>query len=149
MNYQEKVATRADVRALYEKVVADPTIARYRGYTATKSYGWNAAAEDYFKRDGEVWFENPAYDADYVAEGSVQSRDELLDEQLEQNARRIEALCTEKSELCLLIDTLNERIAAYERELAKVTDERDEARRALAALREALEGIRRLTEAVA
>ena len=57
MNYQERVNTRADVRALYEKVLADPTISHYRGYTATKSYGWNAAADDYCKRDGEVWFE--------------------------------------------------------------------------------------------
>ena len=62
MNYQEKVSTRAEVRALYERVIQDPTIARYRGYTAANSYGWNEAAGDYCKREGEVWFENPAYD---------------------------------------------------------------------------------------
>ena len=149
MNYQEKVATRADVRALYEKVVKDPSIARYRGYTATKSYGWNEAAGDYFKRDGEVWFENPAFDENYVAEGKAKACDVLLDEQLEQSAQRIETLSAEKSELCALIDTLNARIAVYESDLAKAMGERDEALRALAALREALVGIRRLTEVIA
>ena len=71
MNYQEKVSTRADVRALYEKVIANPAIQSYRGYTESKSYGWDAAADDYIKRDGEVFFENPAYDADFIPEGAI------------------------------------------------------------------------------
>ena len=48
--------------------------------------------------------------------------------------------------MCELIDRLNERIAAYEEELKCVTEERDEALAALAALREALTAIRKLTE---
>ena len=93
MNYQEKVSTRADVRALYEKVIANPAIARYRGYTESKSYGWDAAAEDYVKQDGEVWFENPAFDATYVPEGNAGSENaELLDEQLAEREEQIKEL---------------------------------------------------------
>ena len=145
MNYQEKVSTRAEVRALYERVCKDPTIARYRGYTAANSYGWNESAGDYMKREGEVWFENPAFDASAPVKREGESA-ELLDEILEQSERAIERLNAEKSELCLLIDTLNGRIAEYEVRLGAVTEERDEALRALAALREALAAIRRLTE---
>ena len=61
MNYQEKVSTRQDVRVLFEKVKANPAVARYRGYTETKSYGWDEAADDYVKCEGEVWFDNPSY----------------------------------------------------------------------------------------
>ena len=143
MNYQEKVSTRAEVRALYEKVVADPTIARYRGYTATRSYGWNEAAGDYCKREGEVWFENPAYDPKATAKGAEL---ELLDERLEESARCIETLNAEKADLCALIDTLDERIVVLERDLGDVTAERDEARSALATLREALQAIKKITE---
>ena len=145
MNYQEKVSTRAEVRALYERVCKDPTIARYRGYTAANSYGWNEAAGDYVKREGEVWFENPAFDAAAPAQKESESA-ELLDEMLEESERCIERLNAEKSELCALIDTLNGRIAEYEQRLCCVTEERDEALRALAALREALAAIRKLTE---
>lgn len=143
MNYQERVSTRADVRALYEKVLADPSISHYRGYTATKSYGWDAAAEEYCKREGEVWFENPAFDP--TAKSRLQES-ELLDEKLEESARCIEALSAEKADLCALIDTLDERIATLERDLAGVSAERDEALAALATLREALQAIRKLTE---
>ena len=144
MNYQEKVSTRAEVRALYERVIQDPTIARYRGYTAANSYGWNEAAGDYCKREGEVWFENPAYDPNLLP--VKEENEDLLDEMLEQSERCIERLNAEKSELCELIDTLNARIAAYEAQLQQVSAERDEALRALAALREALGAIRKLTE---
>ena len=65
MKYQEKVSTRADVRALFEKVKANPAVAQYRGYTETKSYGWDEEAGDYVKCEGEVWFKNPAYAADF------------------------------------------------------------------------------------
>lgn len=61
MNYQEKVSTRADVRALYERVIKQPNIERYRGYTSKNSYGWDAEVDDYIKKSGEVWFDNPAY----------------------------------------------------------------------------------------
>ena len=48
--------------------------------------------------------------------------------------------------LCELIDQLNEQIFEYEQALKRVTEERDEALAALAALREALCAIRKLTE---
>lgn len=145
MNYQERVSTRAEVRALYERVCKDPSISRYRGYTATHSYGWNAAAGDFFKREGEVWFENPAYDPECIPSWQWNG-EELMDEKLEQSELCIEKLSHEKSELCILIDKLNERIAAYQVQLQSVTAERDEALQALAALREALAAIRRLTQ---
>ncbi len=61
MRYQEKVSTRADVRSLYGRVKEQPAISHYRGYTATKSYGWDEEVDDYIKADGEMWFENPYY----------------------------------------------------------------------------------------
>lgn len=144
MNYQEKVSTRAEVRDLYERVLKDPSIARYRGYTETNSYGWNVQAGDYFKREGEVWFENPAYVPDEVKGASA--HDPLFaNEALEKNTQ-IERLNAEKEELCVLIDALNERIDACEEQLKSVTRERDEALAALTALREALAAIRKLTE---
>ena len=65
MNYQERVSVIADVRALYKKVKADPRISHYRGYTASKSYGWDEKADGIIKREGEEWFENPSYDPDW------------------------------------------------------------------------------------
>lgn len=62
MKYQERVSTIGDIRALYEKVIADPTIEQYRGYTTTKSYGWDEDVGDYVKANGERWFYNPAYE---------------------------------------------------------------------------------------
>ena len=145
MNYQEKVSTRAEVRALYERVCKDPSIARYRGYTAANSYGWSTAVGDYVKKEGEAWFENPFYDPTQSTQ-EAEDEGDLLDEKLEQRERCIERLNAEKSELCRLIDTLNCRIADYEARLQSVTEERDEALRALAALREALAAIRKLAE---
>lgn len=142
MNYQEKVSTRAEVRALYERVVKDPSVARYRGYTETNSYGWNPQAGDYFKREGEVWFDNPGY---VPVEDEVACDDAMPDEMLEKQTE-LEKLNAEKNELCALIDALNERIAVCEEQLKCVTEERDEALAALAALREALAAIRKLTE---
>ena len=144
MNYQEKVCTRADVRDLYERVVKNPAIARYRGYTETNSYGWNAQVKDYFKREGEAWFENPAY-VPKEQQAEEQKQACFTDEMLEKSTQ-IEQLNAEKAELCALIDKLNERIAACEEQLQCVTEERDEALAALAALREALAAIRKLTE---
>ena len=83
MNYQEKVSTRADVRALFEKVKSDPGISRYRGYTETRSYGWDEAANDYVKCEGEAWFDNPAHDKNLAASVAVAAEnDEPLDEEL-------------------------------------------------------------------
>lgn len=144
MNYQEKVSTRADVRALYERVVANPAIARYRGYTETKSYGWDAVTDDIVKCDGERWFDNPSYDADYVPEGTPESASaELLDEQLEEREQRIRDLDAERGELCALIDALNEQIAARESAVEELEQQRDSARAELSALREAFGVIRR------
>lgn len=64
MRYQEKCATRGDIRALYEKVIANPFISQYRGYTESTSYGWDPDSDDYMKVSGEFWFENPEYDPD-------------------------------------------------------------------------------------
>lgn len=65
MKYQEKVSTREDVRRLYERVKNQPTISQYRGYTQSKSYGWDEFVNDYIKADGELWFDNPSYDPNY------------------------------------------------------------------------------------
>lgn len=142
MNYQEKVSTRAEVRDLYERVVKDPTIARYRGYTEANSYGWNVQAGDYFKREGEVWFENPAFDP----KASPTAHDDGMADEMLEKQTQLERLNAENEELGALIDALNERIAACEEQLRSVTEERDEALAALAALREALAAIRKLTE---
>ena len=83
MNYEEKVSTRADVKALYEKVKENPAVEKYRGYTETKSYGWDEEAGNYIKCDGTVWFDNPAFDKDFVMVGKSEAPEgELHDEQL-------------------------------------------------------------------
>ena len=117
VNYQEKVSTRADVRALYEKVKENPAVARYRGYTETKSYGWDEAADDYVKEEGEVWFENPAYDPSFVTVGEASGTDaELLDEQISARDAEIVALTAERdavrAELAALHAELDAAIAA-------------------------------------
>lgn len=77
MNYQEKVSTRADVRALYERVIKQPNIKMYRGYTNTNSYAWDNEAEDYVKVNGEFWFPNPNYDLE--AERCVEEFESALE----------------------------------------------------------------------
>lgn len=138
MNYQEKVSTRADVRALYEKVIANPVIARYRGYTESKSYGWDAEAEDYIKQDGEVWFDNPAFDASFEATGNSDEETELLDEQLAEREEQIREL----EEALSAAEVENEELEARALEaeaVAKAAErERDEAKEALIELRRAL-----------
>lgn len=64
MDYQEKVSTREDIKALYENVISRSDIRRYRGYTHPNvgdSYGWNPATQDYFRKAGCDWFDNPSY----------------------------------------------------------------------------------------
>ena len=136
MNYEQRVQTRADVRALYERVIADPAIARYRGYTEAKSYGWDAVQGDVIKHDGEHWFENPSYDASIESvELSAESETEALEEVCDRSA--------ERDELCALIDALNDQIAERERAAQELEQERDDARAQLCALREAFAVIRR------
>ncbi|MBQ8358040.1 MAG: hypothetical protein IJX39_09595 [Clostridia bacterium] len=139
MNYQEKVSTRADVRALYERVIANPAIRRYRGYTESKSYGWDCAAEDYIKKDGEVWFENPAYDPAFVPEGVSKSGDaELLDEQLAEKEQEIADLEADIADLQEQNEALELRAADAEARAKAAENERDEAKEALIELRRAL-----------
>ena len=148
MNYQEKVSTRADVRALYEKVIANPAIQSYRGYTESKSYGWDAAADDYIKRDGEVFFENPAYDADFIPEGACESDDaELLDEQLAEKEQQIIDLEDRISDLEDENEMLEQNAAHAEARAKAAENERDEAKAALIELRRALALLRELTDA--
>ena len=100
MNYQEKVSTRKDVQALFEKVKANPAIERYRGYTDNKSYGWDEAKGDYIKAEREVWFENPSFVPEYVAEGTPDpATAELLDEQLAAYCAELENLQEEMARM--------------------------------------------------
>lgn len=161
MNYQEKVATRAEVRALYERVRSDPAIARYRGYTATKSYGWDAGAGDCIKRDGEVWFDNPGYrpaaktetesarasEAPEAVPGEAEEMISALQSERDEERKKSELLRAEKAELCLLVEGLNARVQALESDLAAATAARDECECARTALAERMESIRKLTEA--
>ena len=148
MNYQERVATRADVRALYEKVVANPAIARYRGYTESKSYGWDAESGDYIKKEGEVWFDNPAYDPEYIPEGVGDGADaELLDEQLAEKEQQILDLEDRVSDLEDENEVLEQSVAQAEARAKSAENERDEARSALIELKRALSLVRELSDA--
>lgn len=145
MNYQEKVSTRADVRALYERVTANPAVRRYRGYTESKSYGWDAAADDYVKKDGEVWFDNPAYDATFVPEGMVDSADaELLDEQLAEREAQIAELEKDLAALEAENEELEQRVIEAEAVATAAERERDEAKESLSELRRALSAVGQL-----
>ena len=139
MNYQEKVSTRADVRALYEKVIANPAIKQYRGYTDSKSYGWDADAEDYIKRDGEVWFDSPAYDESFVPEGqSAGEGAELLDEKLaacEGQIREMEKLIGEMEDDN---QAWQLRVADAEKRVKEAEQESVQAKEALLEIRRAL-----------
>lgn len=148
MNYQEKVCTRADVRALYEKIIANPAIQSYRGYTESKSYGWDAAADDYIKRDGEVWFENPAYDATFIPEGICDGGNaELLDEQLAEKEQQIIDLEDRVSDLEDENEVLEQSVAEAETRAKAAENERDDAKAALIELRRALSLVRELSDA--
>jgi hypothetical protein len=99
MKYQEKVNSSRDVKALYEKVIADPNIQWYRGVDDGKSYVWDKEAEDYKVCTGEMWFENPSYDPNckhqvtevcekvshpsHYTYGKIECIDFILDKQLD------------------------------------------------------------------
>lgn len=132
------------MEALYRKVIANPAIEKYRGYTETKSYGWDAAAAEYIKEDGECWFENPQYDPAFVPEGECCSASaELLDEQLAARDAEIGKLHEEREELCRVIDALNQKLAAAQSTVSGIEGERDRAIAALRELRDAVGVIRR------
>ena len=130
MRYEEKVSTRADVRALYEKVINDPQIEKYRGYTESKSYAWDALSGDVIKRDGEVWFDNPSYCEELPEE-------ELLDENC-----AMEAVFSDTEE-----EGEDARVEELEMQLAEAIAARDEARDALFELRDALALVRKVAAA--
>lgn len=139
MNYQERVSTRADVQALYKKVIENPAIARYRGYTESKSYGWDPVTEDYMKKEGEVWFDNPAYDPTFIPEGESNSGDaELLDEKLTEREGRIAELENTVSMLETAFAEQEGRVTAAEARVKAAEDERDDAKEALIEIRRAL-----------
>ena len=131
MNYQEKVATRADVRALYEKVINNPAIKTYRGYTDSKSYAWDAVAGECIKRDGVVWFENPSYAEPLIAEEELLPEEELACDGELSTFADSEAESEESTEEFA-------RVTELENEIRALVAERDEAREALLALRDVL-----------
>lgn len=59
--YQAYVSTLRDVRSLYERVKTNPSIKQYRGYTASKSYGYDAKTKKIIVKEGEFWFDNPSF----------------------------------------------------------------------------------------
>lgn len=127
---------------LFEKVKANPAVARYRGYTETKSYGWDEAADDYVKCEGEVWFDNPAYDADFVAVGTPSAKSqELLDEQLLARDEAIEALSAERDMLCLKVEELTGALAVVKEELESAVAKKDTVCAILCNLRAVLEAV--------
>lgn len=143
VNYQEKVCTRADVRGLYAKVVGNPAIEKYRGYTESKSYGWDAAKEDYIKCDGEVWFENPAYDMNFVPEGECRLEGaELLDEQILAHKAEIELLQKEKAQALHMAEVLHGKLAEVEKKTKELVGECDRAKARVEELRHAFAVIR-------
>lgn len=97
MLYQEKVSTRGDVHSLYERVKQDPTISRYRGYTATKSYGWDEDVGDFIKADGERWFENPCYDPDFFA---PDNEERPMNEMKPEDVMKALEICEENKKDC-------------------------------------------------
>lgn len=147
MKYQEKVSTRKDVQALFEKVKANPAISQYRGYTDNKSYGWDEATGDYIKAEREVWFENPSFAAEYVAEGAPDPASaELLDEQLAAYRAELENLQEEMARMQeeaeeLVLDATEARTAAQ-----AALAERDAALRNAEEMRQTLARIAALVE---
>ncbi len=117
-------------------------MSRYRGYTETKSYGWDAAADDYIKCEGEVWFDNPAYDADFVTVGTPREGDaELLDEQLAVRDDTIAALQAECTLLRARAAELEAALETADAARAEAVAKKDAACAILCNLREVLEAV--------
>ena len=141
MNYQEKVRTRADERALYQKEIANPAIRCYRGYTDTKSYGWDALRDDYIKKSGEVFFENPSYDALRVIVQEENRDLEPLVEEESADETKGDEMCAQEGEHAPEQEMQAgdaARVFELETQLSLALSERDEARRAQLELRDAL-----------
>ncbi len=145
MIYQEKVSTRADVRALFEKVKQNPAVEKYRGFTDTKSYGWDEEKEDYIKMDGEVFFDNPAFLAAAAEETSnleLLEAEEMLPEECEEFAEvsEDEAEAGEavgEGTVAVSLE-LYEKFAAATARAERAEAERDRALAVLSELREAM-----------
>ena len=142
MNYQERVSTRADVRALFEKVKANPEIAKYRGYTDSKSYGWNPEADEYIKAEGEVWFDNPQYDESLAPQEEISADAEELIEESGTPVEEIDEVEVEAEEgiLAELSQLREELSSALQRRMA-AEEKCDTVCRILMGLKEALEAV--------
>ena len=144
MIYQEKVSTRADVRALFEKVKQNPAVEKYRGFTDTKSYGWDEGKEDYIKMDGEVFFDNPAFVTQAVAEAEnpeILEAEETPPEECEAFSAESEDAVTiseEGAEAVAVRLELYEKFAAATARAERAEAERDRALAVLSELREAM-----------
>jgi hypothetical protein len=80
VNYQERVSTIADIKALYERVIEQPRIRQYRGYTEQRSYGYDPESGEILNQKGEFWFDNPEYDPIYeppVEDDEMQSLEQV------------------------------------------------------------------------
>ncbi len=144
MNYQEKVSTRQDVRVLFQKVKNDPGVSHYRGYTETKSYGWDEGKGDYVKCEGEVWFENPAYNAGLEEQNIPEEASCLLeDEETPTVCEEVghEEDCPACEELRLKQAELEEALFATESELDVVKEQKDALCGILCNLRAVLEAV--------
>jgi len=87
-------------------------VAQYRGYTESKSYGWDEAVDDYVKSKGEVWFDNPAFDADFVeSHEAIGQEAELLDEKLQASEQTVLALESECARLRAALEAANAEVA--------------------------------------
>ena len=142
MNYEEKVSTRADVKALFEKVMQNPAVEKYRGFTETKSYGWDASLGNYVKCDGVVWFDNPAYDSAFVPASEAESTaSELLDEQLTACMKELEVLQAKLSFADEEKENLLSALATAQAEVAAAILARDGAIQTLQELQKQLEAL--------
>lgn len=86
--YQERVNLRGDVRDLYQKVLFMPTVKQYRGYTDTKSYGWDPDFDDYIKKEGEYWFDNPGYKGKHDTKERQEEEPVMMEETIEEVDRK-------------------------------------------------------------
>lgn len=166
MNYQERVSTATDVRALFDRVKQNPAIEKYRGYTDSKSYGWDPIADCYIKREGEVFFDNPAYAPDYLpvgvdgapavmAEGEAEkspaaevgTEEGPVGEERPAAEPSAEPKADKKEEALPVSEATKAYITGLENEICRLLAERNEARSALQALREAIALVSRLAAA--
>ena len=141
MNYQEKVSTRQDVRELFLKVKANPAVSQYRGYTETKSYGWDEEAGDYVKCEGEVWFKNPSYGGDFEDVSEPAKDDAVLEEAEVAPVEETSVPCAECEALREEQAALAEALEAVRGELALTVAKKDALCAILCNLRAVLEAV--------